>query len=163
MATVRLDVRTEAALKRLSVRRGQTKSEVLRDAIARLEEESEEGDQSAYQRLRPYIGIVDSGGQQLSEKTGQRRRRSPQGTAACAQFWLTQGLWSRFSTAAMPTMRKSWASSLGSKIPWSAFGLYLWKACTSCPFPGKPRRRFGRSSRPVRSNCSLSASRIFRG
>lgn len=75
MATVRLDLRTETALKRLSVRRGQTKSEVIRDAIARLADEDQE-QISAYDRLRPYIGIVDSGGQQLSERTGQRFREA---------------------------------------------------------------------------------------
>lgn len=73
MATVRLDVTTEATLKRLSAERGQTQSEVLRDAIARLADEEEE-QPSAYQRLQPFIGIADSGGQQLSQNTGQRFR-----------------------------------------------------------------------------------------
>ena len=73
MATVRLDVRTDAALKLLSVRGGQTKSEVIRDAIAELADEDQE-QLSAYDRLRPYIGVVDSGGQQLSDRTGQRFR-----------------------------------------------------------------------------------------
>jgi len=73
MATVRLDVPTEAALKRLAARRGQTKSEVIRDAITRLAEE--EGEPlSAYYRLEPFIGVFDSGGQQLSTETGQRFR-----------------------------------------------------------------------------------------
>lgn len=73
MATVRLDVSTEATLKRLSSLRGQTQSEVIRDAIARLaDEESEQ--LSAYQRLQPYIGVADSGGKQLSENTGKRLR-----------------------------------------------------------------------------------------
>jgi len=73
MATVRLDVATEATLRRLSSQRGQTQSEVIRDAIARLADE--EGEQpSAYQRLPPFLGIADSGGQQLSENTGQRFR-----------------------------------------------------------------------------------------
>ncbi len=73
MATVRLDVKSEAALKRLSVRRGQTKSEVIRDAIARLAEEENE-QPSAYDRLRPFIGIIDEGDPQLSEDTGKRLR-----------------------------------------------------------------------------------------
>lgn len=74
MATVRLDVPTEATLKRLATRRGQTKSEVIRDAIAHLAEA--EGEQiSAYDRLQSYIGIVDSGGQQLSTETGKRLRK----------------------------------------------------------------------------------------
>ena len=73
MATVRLDTPTEAALARLAARRGQTKSEVIRDAIARLAEQ--EGEQpSAYQRLQPFIGLVDSGGRQLSTGTGARVR-----------------------------------------------------------------------------------------
>ena len=73
MATVRLDVTTEATLKRLSALRGQTQSEVIRDAISRLaDEESEQF--SAYQRLQPFIGVADSGGKQLSENTGKRLR-----------------------------------------------------------------------------------------
>jgi len=73
MATVRLDVKTETALKRLTLRRGQTKSEVIRDAITRLAED--EGEQvSAAERLQSFIGIVDSGGRQLSQRTGQKLR-----------------------------------------------------------------------------------------
>ncbi len=73
MATVRLDVPTEATLKRLAAQRGQTKSEVIRDAISRLADE-EPRRPSAYQRLRPFVGIVDSGGSQLSTETGRRFR-----------------------------------------------------------------------------------------
>jgi Arc/MetJ-type ribon-helix-helix transcriptional regulator len=71
MATVRLDIKTETALKRLSVRRGQTRSEVIREAITRLAEEEAEP-RSAYQRLEAFVGTVDSGGQQLSTETGKR-------------------------------------------------------------------------------------------
>ena len=73
MATVRLDVKTEAALKRLSARRGQTKSEVIRDAIVHLADE-EEGQPSAYERLQPFLGIVEGGDPKLSEDTGKRFR-----------------------------------------------------------------------------------------
>jgi Arc/MetJ-type ribon-helix-helix transcriptional regulator len=73
MTTVRLDVKTETALKRLTLRRGQTKSEVIRDAISRLAEEDGER-VSAYQRLRTFVGAFDSGGQQLSEDTGRKLR-----------------------------------------------------------------------------------------
>lgn len=73
MTTVRLDVKTETALKRLTLRRGQTKSEVIRDAIARLAEE--EGERmSASQKLQAFIGVIDSGGRQLSEGTGRKLR-----------------------------------------------------------------------------------------
>ncbi len=70
MTTVRLDTPTEAILRRLASRRGQTKSDVIRDAIARLATEEEE--LSAYDRLRPFIGAVDTGGLQLSRDTGRR-------------------------------------------------------------------------------------------
>ncbi|MCP3961217.1 MAG: ribbon-helix-helix protein, CopG family [bacterium] len=70
MTTVRLDTPTEAILKRLASRRGQTKSDVIRDAIARLAAEDE--DLSAHDRLRPFIGVVDTGGRQLSLDTGRR-------------------------------------------------------------------------------------------
>ena len=73
MATVRIDVTTAATLKRLSARRGQTLSAVVRDAIARLADEEDE-QLSAYGRLQPFVGIVDSGGKQLSENTGKRLR-----------------------------------------------------------------------------------------
>jgi len=73
MATVRLDVPTEAALKRLAAQRGQTKSEVIRDAIARLAGE-DRAQPSAHDKLRPFVGIVDSGGRQLSTETGRRFR-----------------------------------------------------------------------------------------
>lgn len=74
MATVRLDIPTEAVLTWLAARRGTTKSEVLRDAIARLAEDETE-QPSAYDRLRPFVGIVDSGGKQLSTGSGRRLRQ----------------------------------------------------------------------------------------
>jgi hypothetical protein len=59
----------------LAARRGQTKSEVIRDAIAQLGEGEGQGDKlTARDRLAPFIGIVDSGGQQLSTETGRRFR-----------------------------------------------------------------------------------------
>jgi len=74
MITVRLDTTTEATLKRLAIRRGQTKSDLIRDAISRLAED--EGELSVFQRLQSFIGIADSGGQQLSEDTGRRFRKA---------------------------------------------------------------------------------------
>ncbi len=75
MATVRLDldIKTEAALKRLSAKRGQAKSEVIRDAVDRLVDEEDE-QISAYDRLQTFIGIVDSGDPKISEGTGKRLR-----------------------------------------------------------------------------------------
>ena len=74
MTTVRLDPATRASLERLAERRGQTRSEVIRDAIGRLAGEETEGDVSAFDRLRPFVGIADSGGRQLSRETGRRFR-----------------------------------------------------------------------------------------
>jgi predicted DNA-binding protein len=73
MATVRLDIKTEVALKRLAARRGQTKSEVIRDAIDHLLEEKEK-QTSAYERLQPFIGITEGDEPRLSENTGKRFR-----------------------------------------------------------------------------------------
>ncbi len=72
MTTVRLDTATETVLSRLAARRRQTKSDVIRDAIARLAEEDKET--TAFQRLQSFIGVADSGGQQLSRETGRRFR-----------------------------------------------------------------------------------------
>jgi predicted DNA-binding protein len=73
MTTVRLDAKTEAALKRLTARRGQTKSEVIRDAIAHLSDE-EKDQPSAFERLQPYIGVIEGDDPKLSEDTGRRFR-----------------------------------------------------------------------------------------
>lgn len=72
MATVRLDTATEATLKRLARQRGQTQSDVIRDAIARLAEEKVAT--TAWDRLVSFAGIADSGGRQLSRETGRRLR-----------------------------------------------------------------------------------------
>ncbi|MFP3940347.1 MAG: CopG family ribbon-helix-helix protein [Thermoanaerobaculia bacterium] len=75
MTTVRLDPSTRAALERLAKRRGQSRSEVVRDAIGRLaSEERQDGTASALERLSPFVGIADSGGRQLSRESGRRFR-----------------------------------------------------------------------------------------
>ena len=75
MATIRVNAKAQVALKRLSVRRGQTPSEVLQAALARLSEEEFEAEPgTAFRRLEAYAGIVDSGGLELSTDTGRRLR-----------------------------------------------------------------------------------------
>jgi len=74
MTTVRLDTELEATLERLARRRGQTKSDVIRDAIKHLPREQEASGATALERLRPFIGIADSGGRELSRQTGRRFR-----------------------------------------------------------------------------------------
>lgn len=73
MTTVRLDSKTRTALERLAESRGQTRSEVIRDAISRMAQEAE-GPVSAYDRLVPFQGVADSGGRELSRDTGKRFR-----------------------------------------------------------------------------------------
>lgn len=74
MTTVRLDTRLESKLERLAKQRGQSKSDVIRDALELFAEEQEAGATSALDRLRPFVGIADGGGRQLSKKTGERFR-----------------------------------------------------------------------------------------
>jgi len=77
--SVRLDARTQGLIRRLAKRRGQTKSELIRTAIDALAREAAEAEArtsglSAYDRVMHVIGIADSGGARLSERTGERFR-----------------------------------------------------------------------------------------
>lgn len=74
--SIRLDAETEVLLERLAGKRRQTKSDVVRDSIALLAEVEKKGapQPGAYAKVAHLIGSVDSGGQQLSENSGQRVR-----------------------------------------------------------------------------------------
>lgn len=77
--SVRLDARTYRLIARLAKRRGQTESELIRTALEMLareagEAETQRGGQSAYDRIAHVVGIADSGGAGLSERTGERFR-----------------------------------------------------------------------------------------
>ncbi|HSL82752.1 MAG TPA: CopG family transcriptional regulator [Thermoanaerobaculia bacterium] len=74
MTTVRLDPTTRAALERLAAQRGQSRSEVIRDAISHLAGEETEGTPCAFELLQPFAGIADSGGRELSRESGRRFR-----------------------------------------------------------------------------------------
>lgn len=74
MTTVRLDPKLESTLERLAKRRGQTKSDIIRDAIERLAAQEARDEPSALDRLRPFVGVADSGGQNLSRDTGRKFR-----------------------------------------------------------------------------------------
>lgn len=76
MTTVRLDAHLEATLERLARERGQTRSDVIRDAIEDLARRSERGEPSALQKLRPFVGVADSGGRELSTRTGEKLREA---------------------------------------------------------------------------------------
>lgn len=75
--SVRLDPETRSALERVARASGQSRSSIIREALARylatLEAESE--DASAHERLSEFIGCVDSGGSRRSRATGRGFRR----------------------------------------------------------------------------------------
>ena len=71
---IRVDPETEAFVSRLARVRGQTKSKVVRDALAALRKR-ESGKQRTLppaQAMAEIIGCWDSGGMRLSENTGQK-------------------------------------------------------------------------------------------
>jgi hypothetical protein len=74
--TVRLDPKTEGLVRRLARTRGQSKSEVIRCAIRRLAEAEvpTAPGRTVGERIAHLIGIGDSGGARLSERTGDRVR-----------------------------------------------------------------------------------------
>ena len=75
MATsVRLDPKTERLLERLAKRRGWTKSEVLRSAIAALSglEDEERTESEPFSLVEDLVGCVRGGARNLSERTGRR-------------------------------------------------------------------------------------------
>jgi predicted DNA-binding protein len=76
--SLRLDPETEARIRRLVSKTGWPKSSVVREAIAHyandIESSTASAKPSAFDRLRPYLGVVDSGGAQLSTDTHAKYR-----------------------------------------------------------------------------------------
>lgn len=75
----RPDPDTEAMIRRIAARRGWSKSQVVREAVAqygRVPAEDAGGaeEPTALARLRPYLGVIDSGGAQLSRNTHAKYR-----------------------------------------------------------------------------------------
>jgi hypothetical protein len=73
--SVRLDPKSEARLQRLSRLTGRTKSELIREAIQRLDETLPEGGLSTYDRLKPYIGVARSGARDRALRTEEILRK----------------------------------------------------------------------------------------
>ena len=72
--SMRLDPETERALTRLARRRRQTKSAVVREAIAAFERgdnASTSAPRTPFDALSPFIGVVKSGDSHRSENTGE--------------------------------------------------------------------------------------------
>jgi Arc/MetJ-type ribon-helix-helix transcriptional regulator len=73
---IRIDAETAAFLDRIARQRGLTKSEVVRQALATLrKKDARPSAATPYERMAHLIGSGDSGGMQLSERTGERFAR----------------------------------------------------------------------------------------
>ena len=74
----RLDPETEAKIRRLAARTGKSRSTVVREAVEKYAAEEEESSatppQTAYDRLKPYLGKVSSGGANYSIDTHKKFR-----------------------------------------------------------------------------------------
>jgi Arc/MetJ-type ribon-helix-helix transcriptional regulator len=72
--SLRLDPETERLVGRLARSRGQSKSEVLREAVRALSREQQvtRAGPSLYDAIADHIGCFDSGGLNLSVRTGRR-------------------------------------------------------------------------------------------
>jgi hypothetical protein len=75
--SVRLDAKTESLIERLARKRGQTKSEVIRDAISALaKQETKDGEKKRpYELVAHLIGCVKGGPENLSVNTGEKFRQ----------------------------------------------------------------------------------------
>ncbi|HSD10039.1 MAG TPA: ribbon-helix-helix protein, CopG family [Candidatus Binatia bacterium] len=72
--SVRLDAKTTDLVDRLARRSGRTKSEVVRAALVEFARRETSGEQVAsdYEALADFVGRFDSGGKQLSVRTGEQ-------------------------------------------------------------------------------------------
>lgn len=97
--SVRLDPGTEKLVERLAPQRGQSKSEVIRDAIGILakDETGADGKKRPYDLVAHLIACVRGGPPDLSVRTGEKfarllmerrkRRRDPRG---CRTSWMSK-------------------------------------------------------------------------
>lgn len=75
--SVRLDAKTERLIEGLARKRGQTKSEIVREAIGAVAEQQMNGSDSAqrpYETVKDLIGCVRGGPPDLSVGTGKQFR-----------------------------------------------------------------------------------------
>ncbi len=74
--SVRLDAKTERLVERLARKRGQTKSEIVREAIGTMAQQmnGSDGAKHPYEAIKELIGCVRGGPPDLSVKTGERFR-----------------------------------------------------------------------------------------
>ena len=73
---IRIDAETAAFLDRIAREQGLTKSEVVRRALTTLRKQKTRGAAATpFELMAPLIGSWDSGGMNLSERTGERFAR----------------------------------------------------------------------------------------
>ena len=76
--SLRLDPETEATIRRLSAGTARSKSQVVREAVAHYAANAhlpKAADQSAFDRLKPFIGTITTGGANYSRDTHRKYRR----------------------------------------------------------------------------------------
>jgi len=75
--SVRVDLKTERVIERLARTKGQTKLEVIREAIAALAHDNNGAAKGGrpYEMVRDLIGCVKGGPPELSVRTGERFQR----------------------------------------------------------------------------------------
>lgn len=70
--SIRLDAKTTQLVERLARRSRRTKSDLVRAAITSYAEAEEAGSGNLLDAIRHLVGSVDTGGANLSERTGDR-------------------------------------------------------------------------------------------
>jgi Arc/MetJ-type ribon-helix-helix transcriptional regulator len=74
--SVRLDAKTESLIGRLARKRRQTKSEVIRDAVAALaKQEDHRAGKRPYDLVAHLVGCVKGGPPNLSARSGEKFRQ----------------------------------------------------------------------------------------
>ena len=75
--SLRLDSATEAKIRRLSAAAARSKSQIVREAVAQYEADGHatgEAAASAFDRLKPFIGTISTGGANYSKDTHRKYR-----------------------------------------------------------------------------------------
>lgn len=74
--SLRLDPDTESRIRRLSALTGRSKSQVVREAVAQYapDEHPPSAGDSTFDRLKPYVGVVRTGGRSYSSDTHRQYR-----------------------------------------------------------------------------------------
>ncbi|MSO45998.1 MAG: CopG family transcriptional regulator [Acidobacteria bacterium] len=73
----RLDPDTEAKIRKLTTATGRSKSEVVREAVAQYAPDRDAvpaPGESAFDRLKPFVGVVSTGGMDYSKQTHLKYR-----------------------------------------------------------------------------------------